>query len=272
MEVIDLPEGILGKKAALTVAVKEAKHELILCSDADCSHASSWISEVVSVFEDENVVMASGPVRMVGKGVWSGLQSLEFGALNAYGAITLNQNLPGMCNGANLSYLRSAFLSVDGYEGNLQIPTGDDEFLMQKISYAYPGQVKFIKSLKALVSTPSKENLSGFISQRIRWTSKWKLHDSWFIKTMALLAFIDFSIGFWLLAEGFISTDFQILSFILFRLAAEWLYLVSIARFFNLQTPYLIYPLISFIYPFYAVFLGVASIFGSYSWKGRLYK
>jgi hypothetical protein len=29
--------------------------------------------------------------------------------------------------------------------------------------------------------------------------------------------------------------------------------------------------MLSIIYPFYAVFLGIASIFGNYSWKDRYY-
>ena len=42
-------------------------------------------------------------------------------------------------------------------------------------------------------------------------------------------------------------------------------------QFFGNKVSYWLYMLLLLIYPYYAVVLGIASIFGSYSWKGRQY-
>ena len=45
-----------------------------------------------------------------------------------------------------MAYKKAAFLEVEGYRGNEEIPSGDDEFLLQKIAKRYPGRVGFLKS------------------------------------------------------------------------------------------------------------------------------
>ncbi len=40
-----------------------------------------------------------------------------------------------MCNGANLAFRKDVFNEVSGYKGNIQIASGDDEFLMRKSTW-----------------------------------------------------------------------------------------------------------------------------------------
>ncbi len=272
IRLFELPADHKGKKKASSLGVSEAKHDLILCTDADCLHPPNWVAHHVSMYSKEEIMMVSGPVKIKSSSWFQHLQAIEFNALIVYGAITLSRKLPGMCNGANMSYRKKAFIEVGGYEGNENVPTGDDEFLMQKIFKQFRGGIDFIKSSDAIVQTVPKESLSSLISQRIRWTSKWKFHKSSFIRISAVLGFFDFVIGFLLLGLLFVQDNRVIIGILVIsRWVSEWVYLVVSARFSKISVPFYIYPMVSVIYPLYAVFLGFASIFGNYSWKGRKY-
>lgn len=67
---------------------------------------------------------------------------------------------------------RLHLLQVNGYEGNEQYASGDDMFLIEKMSMAFPGKIAFAKSLQATVYTGGKKNWSSFFKQRLRWAGK----------------------------------------------------------------------------------------------------
>ncbi len=271
IEILQLPAGKIGKKAASTLGVGHAKNGIILCTDGDCVLPQKWVENYVRLFETENPKMITGPVMMNGENTFSRLQSLEFSGLIGYGGITLHMGFPGMCNGANMAYRKHAFIEVDGYAGNQDIPSGDDEFLLQKINAKYPNQVKFMKSKESIVRTSGKRSFSALIDQRIRWTSKWKFHRSRFIKISAVTCFIDFVVGILLFPALFFLDPVMILALLFSRWISEWIYLHSTSTFLVGRSLFFGYFILSFIYPFYAFLLGIASIFGNYSWKGRNY-
>ena len=68
------------------------------------------------------------------------------------------------------SYLLNAF------EGNENVASGDDVFLMQKINKKYPNSIVFLKNKDAVAYTDSPASFSEFVNQRIRWTSKSSRH------------------------------------------------------------------------------------------------
>src|SRR5213075_2078285 len=121
----------------------------------------------------------SGPVKLEeGNSLFGKMQVTEFASLIGTGAASIGFGMPNMCNGANLAFEKAAFVAVNGYAGNDKIASGDDEFLMHKIHSQFPGSVCFLKNPKAIVRTNVQQSLSGFLSQRIRWASKWKFYDN----------------------------------------------------------------------------------------------
>ncbi len=274
LKILQLPEEQSGKKRALTCGVHEAEHEVIITTDGDCRVKPDWIAAYASYYQNHDPKMVAGPVKMEGGSFFEGLQQLEFATLIGFGASALKSGNPSMCNGANLSYTKAVFLEVGGYTGNESIPSGDDEFLLQKVFRKYPHQVGFLKNSNAIVSTSAKPTFSSFINQRVRWTGKWKYHESWFVKVLAVLIFLDYFclVGGTLLIL-LTGKPFFMLSFILLaRYLAEVLLAWPVARFLGIR--YFVLPslAIQIIYPFCVSFLGFASIFGHYSWKGRMYK
>ncbi|MFY0689428.1 MAG: glycosyltransferase [Cyclobacteriaceae bacterium] len=271
LEWMDLRAGEEGKKKAITVGVNKAMGAYVLCTDGDCRVKPNWIRAMISPML-KGKKMVTGPVQFSGRGFFADLQSMEFIGLIGFGAATLEMGYPSMCNGANIGYDRKVFFEVDGYSGNEHIPTGDDEFLLQKVNARYPGSASFVKTTEAIVSTKPKETVHEFISQRIRWVSKWRFHKSRFVKLSAILAFLDFMLAMSLPGLLFGAHTWVSILLLLARVLGTFSYLHGISNFFGQRLDFFNMVILVIFYPYYSFVLGFASIFGKYSWKGRSYR
>ncbi len=264
--------GKQGKKHALTEGVKSAIHETILTTDADCRVGEHWIRSYNDAF-DQTINMVAGPVAIQGKGVFARLQQVEFAGLMGFGAVTISEENPSMCSGANLGFKKIAFEEVGGYTDNLFTPSGDDEFLLFNIMRKFPHSTRFLKSDEAVVSTPAHSKLKSFINQRTRWTSKWKYNKNWKVRASAVLFFLDYLIFYGAIAGAILGKiDPVFIGGIAFLRFISILFFVSpVNRFMKGKSSF--WPLLLFqiIYPLHVLFMGVNSIFGSYTWKGRKY-
>lgn len=151
------------KKIALTKAIEEAKGEIIITTDADCIHGRDWLKTMINKFDDETAFV-SGPVEFIeDETTFSKLQRLEFSSLILVGAGLIGKDEPIICNAANLGFRKSVFNLVNGYEGNLNLSSGDDEFLMQKIAKETKYKIKFCFDDKAKVLLNQIQQLVNFL-------------------------------------------------------------------------------------------------------------
>lgn len=273
-KIIALEDGVSGKKQAITRGVGEAQYDYIITTDGDCRVSSDWIAAYSDRFQVTDDLMLCGPVKMNSHNFFTRMQALEFSGLIGIGAASLQSGNPGMCNGANLAYQKAAFLKVKGYEGNQQIPSGDDEFLLQKIFKIYRGRVSYLKDQRAIVSTDAKDSFRELLNQRIRWSSKWRFHDSFFIKSMAISVFCNYAFLLYAVGATILGIIDPLLlgATFLVRWFAVLIFSFPVTRFLRVRGVILGSIVFEIIYPFFAVILGIASTFGKYSWKGRFYR
>lgn len=263
----------MGKKAALAQAIAEAQGEIILTTDADCRLPSTWISTTVQRF-NEKTQLVVGAVRMKASSFTDRLQQLEFGSLIGSGAATLGWQLPTMANGANLAFRKSAFSAVDGYEGNTHIASGDDEFLMRKIESYFPGSISFNHDSRAVVETNAHQHLKSFVNQRIRWSSKWALHQTYFSKLLALLVFgvqTVFLLSPWLMLAGYLDA-WLFVGLFLAKAVGEYYFFAPVLRQIQVPFNWPAFIILQFIYPYYVTTIGLLANVAGYQWKGRGYK
>ncbi|TAH19380.1 MAG: glycosyltransferase [Cytophagales bacterium] len=265
-------ENTSNKKTAITQAIQMAKGELIVTTDGDCRVGSKWLSTIYGFYQNSKPHLIIAPVALdYPKDIFGKMQVVEFASLIGSGAATLFWGYPTMCNGANLAYTKKIFLEVNGFDGNINILTGDDEFLMQKIRKLYPKQVLFLKSQDAVVRTSAIPSIYDFYQQRKRWASKWRNHKSVHIYLIAIAIFLYHLLNlyaFYLLSEPF-ANRFIILFHFSLKLCIEFVFLATIHNFLN-KGKYLFYILpLQFVYSFYVVLIGILANFGSYKWKGR---
>src|SRR5690606_11701449 len=84
-----------------------------------------------------------------------------------------------LCSGANLAYRKSAFEGVEGYSGNENYASGDDEFLLKKVIQEYgKNAVHYLHGVEVLVMTKPLKSWDELVWQRVRWASKWRAHQS----------------------------------------------------------------------------------------------
>jgi cellulose synthase/poly-beta-1,6-N-acetylglucosamine synthase-like glycosyltransferase len=267
-----LPEGREGKKQAIMLGVEQAGGEIIVTTDADCRLPIHWLQSIATSFHDGNVKMVFGGVRIKeDKSFFSKLQALEFCSLIGTGAAMAGFGVPLLCNGANLAFLKSAFLEVNGYEGNLDIPSGDDEFLMRKIDRRFPGSIRFQPDGDSVVETRPLESLKGFVDQRLRWAGKWKHSESQLSQFTAVFIFVFQTsfLVFWFAPLLNWISGLLALFLITVKLIFEFAFLFQVCTFLRVRPRLFHFLVLQFLYPFYVMFIGVASLFTSPLWKGR---
>jgi len=271
-----LPPGFKGshKKLAISQAIARSRGEIIVTTDGDCRVPPYWIAVLLSFIKAKQLLMVSAPVIFGSeKDLFQRLQTIEFASLIGSGAACMEAGVPNMCNGANLAFTKQVFVAVGGYGGSMHIPSGDDEFLLQKVHQYYPGQVKFLKSKAAVVSTAAQPNIKSFYHQRKRWAGKWKLHKN---LGAALLAVFIFMFHASLIC-ALVLMWFGWLSWIVFvavigtKASVEFLFLRSVLSSMNKKLSISNFLLLQGIYSAYAVFFGIAANFGGYQWKARHY-
>ncbi len=268
---LNLPNGVLGKKQALEMGVEAAKGAFILATDGDCRVGSAW-ARTFGQKMGPQVHLLFGPVKILSRSWFERIQALDFSILVGYAASLVKFGKPSMSNGANLAYRRATFLEVQGYQGNREIPTGDDEFLLLKIARQYPDGIRFLKHPQAVVTTAARPTFASLLQQRKRWLSKWRSHKNGYIMASVLLILLDnlaLVAGWALLLVGWVSTWFVLLFFI--RTLVKFNFSYSVNRLLGCRTPLYVFVVYELIYPLYIILLSFASIFDSYTWKGRRY-
>jgi len=272
--IIDLVSGDenkLYKKHAITKGIDAATGSLIITTDADCRRGPEWISTIAGFYGQNNSALISAPVFFANERTWiEKIQSLEFLGLVAIGAAGIRNNLPFLCNGANLAFPKNIFYEVKGYEAKRNSPTGDDTQLMMKIIARGKNKIHFVKSFDAAVTTAAKKTLTELLQQRQRWASKIPFHMGMFTLLIATIAFF-LHLGLIVMAGMmFVTGDtWNFLFPLLIKIIPEFIFLVPVCRFARKSHLLYLFLPAQFIYPIYISFVGVTSLFGTHQWKGR---
>ncbi|MCA8830888.1 glycosyltransferase [Hymenobacter pini] len=266
------PDAPTGKKAAVQAAVQAAQAPWLLLTDADCRVPAGWVRAYAqAVARHPETRFISGPVLLTGAGALATLQGLELAGLVGAGAAGIARQQPTMCNGANLAYRRADFFAVQGFQGNEQVASGDDEFLLHKLHAAFPGSIRFLADPAALISTPAQPTLRQLLRQRVRWASKWRHYQTRAPQRLAvlvLLANLLFPVGAGLWLLGTVPAWAVLLSWA-GKLLGDALLLRPVLRFLGRPRWLWWIPVLQLAYAPYALLTGLAGLRGSYEWKGR---
>ncbi|MEJ8755750.1 glycosyltransferase [Pontibacter sp. H259] len=261
-----------GKKAAVQKGIELAEGELLVFTDGDCRVQPAWLQLYAYTYQTWQPKFISGPVSFYNtESLLERMQLVEFASLIGIGGASIGLGKPNMCNGANLGYTKQAFEEVNGFTGNEGIASGDDEFLLHKISQAHPEKVFFLKHKQAIVYTEARKTISSFLSQRIRWASKWRAYQQWHVKLLALIVFIVnllLFVALCMAVAGQLPVSVFITAIVV-KFAVDFLFLSRILSFLG-RKQYIWYMLpLQLVYIPYVVVTAILSLAGRYHWKGR---
>lgn len=265
----------VGKKAALATGIELAGDEIVLTTDADCKLPAGWVDIMLAPFSKLDLHMVAGPVMSAGqRGFFQRFQQIEWASILLVTKTGFSLGNPIMCSAANLAFRKSSFLQVNGYEGNDQIPTGDDEFLLKKFMRQFgTSSIYYLTSEMSLIMTRPHATWAQMISQRIRWASKWRLHGSPAHVVAAVFPVIIQLAWFGslvLLLHGWKGVLVFFLIWFL-KIWYEKLALGKVLRGFSITNPAPSFWITSIVHPGYVLGTAVGALFLNYSWKGRKY-
>ncbi|VAW24443.1 N-acetylglucosaminyltransferase, partial [hydrothermal vent metagenome] len=263
------------KKDAITTAIEQSNYEWIVTTDADCIVPINWLLAFNQCILNKQPLFISSPVKFMGQGFFLfHFQNLNFISLMGSTIGGFGINKPFMCNGANLCYNKATFNKVKGFEGNTEIPSGDDVFLLEKIHKLFPQKTLFLKSRDSIVQTNAENNLKSFLNQQIRWASKTTAYKSSFTKFIGLIVFLLNFLLILLLITSIVKPFIWKYLFVVFflKLCIDFILIYKTSVFLKTQKTLKYYPIISLLHPFFVLLTGGFSLFRNYEWKGRYFK
>jgi len=262
------------KKDAITTAMQHVKTDWVITTDADCIVPENWLLTFDNFIQENKIAMVAGAVSYECENSFlDHFQQLDLTSLQGatIGSFGLNKGF--MCNGANFAYKKTLFQSLNGFEGNDKIASGDDVFLLQKAIEMFPDEVHYLKAHEAIVLTKPTKNWKSLFYQRVRWAAKTSSYKSTFGKFLGIIVFfgnLSLVIAFFLFLSGIMGYPFLVLSAFL-KFAVDFV-LLSITNKFLTKTRIKSLLLSSLFYPFFSSAVALYSLFGSYEWKDRRFR
>jgi len=260
-----------GKKSAIRKGISSSQSELIITIDADVSLKKQWLQKIVSNYEQEKNDMTILPVMFSPvKNFFHKLQQTDFFNLAGLTGASAKMNNALMCNGSNLCYTRKAFEELSDKIDYVEIPSGDDMFLLlamkcnkKKIGYYFTRDV--------IARTAPSESIKAFLAQRVRWASKARfMKDGHIIFSGLLITLtnIAFTVLLTFLALGLIK-PMLFLALIGIKSLVDFIYVRRIAFSFGEKTSLLTSLALTAIYPIYVLVMPLLILFFPPKWKGR---
>jgi glycosyltransferase involved in cell wall biosynthesis len=158
---------ISGKKYPLSIGIREAKHEILLLTDADCVPASEhWVEKMQDAYGDGTEIVLGYGAYHKKAGVLNKLIRFEtFHTALQYLSYAL-AGTPYMGVGRNLSYKKDLFLRNKGFSSINHIPSGDDDLFINKV--ATKNNTSVIIDPEAVTRSIPKTTWRSWLKQKSR--------------------------------------------------------------------------------------------------------
>lgn len=263
------------KKDAISLAVKNAKNDWIVTTDADCILPPYWLDSFDEFIQRTEAKCIVAPVTFHSTNSFlKRFQLLDFLSLQGATIGGFGIKKPFLCNGANFAYEKQLFNNLGGFNGNTTIASGDDVFFLEKVTKNHKDKLHYLKSEQALVTTKPESSWANLIEQRLRWASKTSAYSNWFGKItggIVLLANSLFICLIVLMVLDLYSLKTFMYLFII-KFSIDFLLLFKTAHFYEQRDALLSFPFAALLYPFFSVYIVFLSLFKTYKWKGRSFK
>ncbi len=278
IKVLSVPKGFspsAHKKRAIRFGIENSQGEIIVTTDADCIYNTMWLKSLLLNFDDRTGFVSGPVVFMHERNIVSQIQELEFAGLVLTGAGLIGSGSPTICNAANIAYRKKVFEEVGGFRDQMNLSSGDDELLMQKIAKDTNHKVKFSVEKKSIVSTIANKSVIDFYQQRKRWASKGLFYRDRTLVVKLILIYLFFlgltaQLVLAIFANWIFIFSFALSIFIKIILEFKILSEGIKKMFSGLSLKYFLISEILHI-P-YITIAGLAGSFGNYSWKARIIK
>ncbi|MCX6315760.1 MAG: glycosyltransferase [Bacteroidetes bacterium] len=210
LQVVELTQEavhIQGKKYPLSIGIREAKHEVLLLTDADCVPASEyWVEKMQDGYSDDTEIVLGYGAYHKKKGLLNKLIRFEtFHTALQYLSYAL-AGIPYMGVGRNLSYRKNLFFKTKGFSSINHIPSGDDDLFVNKTAGQHNTAV--VIDPDAVTRSIPKTTWAGWLRQKARHYTTARYYKGKH-KFLLGLYFITQFLYYPLLAAGFVFFDWK---------------------------------------------------------------
>lgn len=123
-----------GKKLALTIGIKSAKHNILLLTDADCSvENKQWIKYMARNYQDKKEIVLGIGLYKKRRGLLNLLIRYETAFIAMQYISMARIGRPYMGVGRNLSYKKQLFFDNRGFASHLKLESGDDDLFISEV-------------------------------------------------------------------------------------------------------------------------------------------
>ncbi len=164
-------QNMQGKKFALTLGIKAAKHDTILLTDADCVPTSqSWIREMTGQMTDrKQIVLGFSPYKKY-PGWLNKIIRYDTLMIATHYLGFANAGKPYMGVGRNLAYHKDLFFKVGGFKNHYSIASGDDDLFVNQVATSANTIVKSSPESQT-ISEPKANWQDWFVQKRRHFTT-----------------------------------------------------------------------------------------------------
>jgi glycosyltransferase involved in cell wall biosynthesis len=252
LQVVDLKQEaklISGKKYPLSIGIKEAKHEIVLLTDADCVPASEfWIQKMQNAYVNGTEIVIGYGAYNKRPGLLNKLIRFEtFHSALQYLSFAL-AGKPYMGVGRNLSYKKDLFLRNKGFSSINHIPGGDDDLFINRVATKHNTSVVIDKD--AITLSQPKRSFGQWLRQKTRHYSTaryYKKGNKFLLALYSLSQFFFYPLLIasaifynWELSLGLFGLRFLLQAFVFFKAMKKlnesdlwpWFLLLDIWMFF----------------------------------------
>jgi cellulose synthase/poly-beta-1,6-N-acetylglucosamine synthase-like glycosyltransferase len=268
------PHELTGKQSALDLAFTQARGDVLLFTDGDCSLPPTWVEEMLRPFHDSAVGVVLGRIELAEeKGFLRAFQAFEQPLINQYnlGSVGLGMATGGFGN--NMAVRAAAVREVGGF-ATLGFSLTEDALLLDAISRTGRWQARVCTSAEGAATTHAMPSWAAYVEQHTRWNA-----GALFAKDPVTRLFYVFIVLIYLVGS-FLAAPLAIVDWRFILLAANAYLSMGLlgivsglypgkarGRYFLRFLPYLL-----FFGPFYSFITLRALLRRSVAWKGATLK
>jgi cellulose synthase/poly-beta-1,6-N-acetylglucosamine synthase-like glycosyltransferase len=261
------------KKQAIDQAIRLARGEIILLTDADGRPPQNWVRQMVSCFKNKvGMVIGYAPYHTPPPGdkFIQRLLALEYLSQAAVAAASAGVDYPITCVGTNMAYRKKVFEQIGGFGKFKKIHSGDDDLLLQQIREKTDWKIVYNNHKDSFVWNAPPVNWHKFYHQRLRYASKGFLYPK---KITAVLVSFYLLNLFFMLSPLFVFFDriylIAFLSAVMLKAVSEYNFMYRAAVFLSDQRYLYLFPVAFFLHIPYVLIFGFLAQIKSFEWGNR---
>jgi len=260
-----ITNNLKGKPKAIDLGIRNSKGEIIIMTDADCTVRKSWVEDTVNYYDKKTAMVAGFTKIRVDGSLFTKLQAMDWVYLQsiASGSSGIKRYLS--CIGNNLSFRKSVYFELGGFEG-IKFSITEDLATMKAISKMQKYDIKYPAYENGYIETDGCKNLPELYRQKKRWFKGgtdlsllgYTLGISMYITNVVLISgFLYLSLSYYLI-------------FVSVKIISDFILSYPFYRKLNMKEVYTIFPLFEIYFMLYGLLLPFTFLFGlKVNWKDR---